>query len=651
MADGSPSAASAAKVQPPLPAHLRQVSVLAAASCALPMLLHVPRPLAAGLLLVLAIGLYSRGRWPGWLRALLTLTLVGAVLGSFGFKLGRDAASSLLLAMLALKTLELATRRDCQSLIGFSLFAPFAAFLQDQGPLTLLLSLPALLAVVIGLQQLAEADVGSAPAPRSQLRAGAFMLLLALPLAATGFWLFPRLASPLWGMPENAGARTGMNDRMSPGDWLDLMNDDTPAFRVRFFGAVPALEEMYWRGPVLSHFDGRSWTQAYWTASLPMPEVEAAERNWRYEVTLDPTDRRYLFALDLPQTLSVAARIGQGMNAETRTPIDRILRYEASSAPPARFEAELRPTLRQTALQLPDGFNPRTRALAAQWRAEGADDAEIVRRALAWINRDFTYSLETSLLGRHSVDEFLFDVRIGFCEHFSSAFAVLMRAAGIPARVVTGYAGGYRNPLGDFWLVRQSDAHAWTEIWLPERGWVRIDPTAAVAPERIFQRAAQAGGLAALDGVRQALDIGDWARWGWNDLLLQFNAARQRSLLRPLGIDEADSLQLGMAFAVGAGLALALTLWLLLRGQRERLDPVLAAWYRFERRAARAGWPRRPDEPATRYGQRLAQALPDQAGQIDSLSRRFANWRYAPAALDEAGRQALIQDLRGWRPR
>ncbi|HEX5757330.1 MAG TPA: transglutaminase domain-containing protein, partial [Arenimonas sp.] len=289
--------------------------------------------------------------------------------------------------------------------------------------------------------------------------------------------------------------------------------------------------------------------------------------------------------------------------------------------------------------------------LVQQWRAEGAEDDEVIRRALAWINRDFSYSLETALLGRHSVDEFLFDVQIGFCEHFSSAFVFLMRAAGIPARVVTGYAGAYRNPIGDFWLVRQSDAHAWTEVWLPERGWVRIDPTAAVAPERVFETAEQIEGLGGLGGVRQALDLGDWARWGWNDVLLQFNAVRQRGLLRPFGIEEADTWQLGMAFAIGAGIALALTLWLLLRGQREQLPPEMLAWRRFERRLARAGWPKREDEPALSYGERLAATLPAQADALRALSRRFVDWRYAPSTLDATQRQALVRDLRAFRPR
>lgn len=632
---------------------LRLQCVLATLACALPMLPHLPAAMVALLLAGFAIGLWSTRRWPGWLRLTLTVMLVGTVMTGFSFKLGRDTASALLMVMLALKTLELATRRDCRSLLGFALFAPFAAFLQDQGPTTLLLALPALLLWLIALQQLATpvTDERSGPGVRTQLRQSAAAIGMALPLALAAFWLFPRLAAPLWGMPDNATSKTGMNDRMSPGDWLDVMNDDTPAFRVRFFGTAPPPEQMYWRGPVLSQFDGRTWSRAAWLGNLPRVDATPAGPSLSYEITLDSTERRYLFALDLPESVSVPASIGLDGSVIAREPVRNMLRYQARSTPPAAFETELRTTLRQHALALPDGYNPRTLDLARRWRAEGADDDAMVRRALAWIRGEFSYSLETPLLGRNSVDEFLFDTQIGFCEHFSSAFVVLMRAAGIPARVVTGYAGAYRNPVGAFWLVRQSDAHAWSEVWLDGRGWVRIDPTAAVAPERVFETAPQfadAGGLGVFQG---AADVGDWARQGWNELLLQFNAVRQRTLLRPLGIDDASALQLGVAFTVGAGLALALTLALLLRGERRPLDPIERAWQRFQRRLARRGWPKADHEPALSYGERVAIALPDHSDALRSLSRRFANWRYAPDVMTTDAQLALVRDLSRFRPR
>lgn len=635
-----------------LPADLRRICVASAATCALPMLLQLPGLLAGLLAAGYLIGLFSHRRWPGWLRALLTVSLVGAVMTGFGFKIGRDTASALLVAMLALKTLELDGSRDGRSLIGFSLFAPFAGFLQDQGPLTLALTLPAIVAVVVCLQRLSEADRVAAAtvattALKTRIASAVGALALALPLALAAFWLFPRLAGPLWGMPDNASSRTGMNDKMSPGDWLDVMNDDTPAFRVRFFGDAPSVQAMYWRGPVLSQFDGRTWTRAARSRSSSSPAATHAPDSGTldYEITLDPTDRTWLFALDLPEQISVPASIDPDFSVVVSEPINTPLRYRARSNPSARAEVELPAEHRRAMLALPAGFNPRSVALARQWRADSGSDREIIGRALDWIHREFSYSLETPLLGRNSVDEFLFGTRLGFCEHFSSSFVVLMRAAGIPARVVTGYAGGYRNKLGNFWLIRQSDAHAWAEVWLPGQGWQRVDPTAAVAPERVFETINQSPVAGALGMIRGASDLGDWARNRWTDFLLQFNAARQRTLLKPFGIDEATTLQLGLAFSTGAGLALALTLWMLLRGHRQPIDPVLAAWRRLERRLTRAGWPKAANEPVLSYGERVAREQPALAEPLRTLSRRFADWRYADHAADAQQQRQLIQDL------
>ena len=307
----------------------------------------------------------------------------------------------------------------------------------------------------------------------------------------------------------------------------------------------------------------------------------------------------------------------------------------------------------QAALRLPEGFDPRTHALARAWRNQaGADDAAIVRRALDWIRDDFGYTLDTPLPGRHAVDEFLFDTQAGYCEHFSSAFVVLMRAAGIPARVVTGYVGGYRNPIGDYWLVRRSDAHAWAEVWLDGPGWTRVDPTAAVAPEHIYDTLADRSPGAGFGELAPAVDMADWLRRGWNDFVLGFDAARQRALFQPLGL-EATPWRLAGVFATIAGLALALTAWLVARRERER-DIVLRAWRMVGRRYAHLGLGRRPDEPALAWAARVAAARPDGAPGLVALSGRFARWRYArrqgDVPVDASAARALADDLRAHRP-
>ncbi len=637
--------------------------VLAAAgACLLPLLLQLPGTIALGIgLAALSTGALSwRGPIPLAVRLVLVATVVGATLSATGVRIGRDTACALLAAMLAIKPGETWNLRDARSLLGFALFAPFATFLLDQGPLSLVLALAAVSLVLATLQQLADLESDAAqPVPLARRLAAAWRLaLVGLPLAMAAFWLFPRLASPLWGVPERALARTGLSDSMSPGDWIDMMADDTVTLRAEFYGPVPAPQEMYWRGPVLWDFDGRTWTQPWWLRGVPAAAATPGPRRWDYRLELEATDRRQLVALDLPMSVPAGLSRSLDYGLYSERPLASLTRWRMQSAAPAAFEARLARVLRQRALDLPPGYNPRTVALAQRWRAqidadpripaEGKDMA-VVQRALRMVREEFAYTLETPLLGRNTVDEFLFDVKAGFCEHFAGSFVVLMRAAGVPARVVTGYVGGYRNPLGGYWAVRRSDAHAWAEAWLPGRGWVRVDPTAAVAPERIYDtiedRAPAFGGLGAMQPVWNA---SDWMRRGWNDFVLGFDAVRQRTLLQPLGVRDLDGTRLALLFSVAAGLALAWMLWLTARQSRER-DPLLRAWRALGRRYARHGLQRDPHESAGDWARRVVAARP-QSQALVALSARFADWRYAAARGGAPEARALLRDLRRHRP-
>ena len=652
--------AEARPAPPPLDTATRRGVLAAAAAGLLPLLLQLPLALAttiagAG---VLVAALSWRRPLPAPLRLLLTLALLAAVLALTRFSIGRDTGSALLAAMLAMKPAETFNLRDGRSLLGFALFAPFATFLLDQGPLALVLGLVAAIAVLLALMRLSDlesADAGERPAVRAQLLAIGRLLAVGLPLALAAFWLFPRLGTPLWGVPERALARPGLSDTMRPGEWVDLMSDDSPALRAQFFGATPPVTQMYWRGPVLWDFDGREWSQPGWFRALPAADAEPGPVRWDYRIELEPTEQRYLVALDLPLAAPEGARLSLDHGLGVRRPLTSLSRWRLQSAPPQRYEPELRPTLRRVALALPEGFNPRTRALAQQWRREaGNDDAAIVQRATDWIRSDFAYTLGTPLLGRHSVDEFLFDEQAGFCEHFSSSFVVLMRAAGIPARVVTGYTGGYYNRFGDYWIVRRMDAHAWAEVWLDGPGWVRMDPTAAVAPERIYDtledRAGIGGGLFGdIGGMAPMLDVTDWLRRGWNDFVLGFDASRQRQLFRPLGLGEMDGARLAAVFSAVAALALLWMAWLSRRGERER-DPVLRAWHALGRRYQRLGLAREPWEPSGRWAARVALQRPDLAGELNALSQRVSDWRYARATAQRDGARELARQLRAHRP-
>ena len=479
----------------------RRWTLVAAATCLLPLLLQVPPILAAGIgAVATAVPFFVReGRAPGWLKFLLIVALMGTVMARYEFRFGRDTGCALLATMLALKPVEMQSLRDARSLLGFALFAPFATFLLDQGPLPLTLGLVAAVTVLAALLKLTDIEVGelsSTHKPWRRFAIVARMIAIGLPLALVVFWLFPRFSVPMWGVPERALTRPGLSDRMTPGDWIDLVADDTPALRATFIGAAPPPSQMYWRGPVLWDFDGRSWTAVEWSRSIGRTDTAPGPKRYEYVLEIEPTERNQLVALELPLAAPPGSLLGKDFSLRSDEPLNGITRWRMRSAPRTALASDpsrtgLHPALRRLALRLPDGYNPRTRALADTWRREAgpstaASDNVIVKRALAWIRAEFAYTLDTPLLGRNTVDEFLFDEKAGFCEHYSGAFVVLMRSAGIPARVVTGYVGGYRNPVGDYWLVRRSDAHAWAEVWLDGRGWIRVDPTAAVAPERIY---------------------------------------------------------------------------------------------------------------------------------------------------------------------
>ena len=644
---------------PPMQRTARQHVLLAAAVCLLPLLLQLPASLGIGF--GIAAPLVAAASWrrplPAALRILLgigVLLAVAAVLPG----IGRDTACALLAGMLALKPSETISLRDGRSLVGFALFAPFATFLLDQGPASLVLALAAVILALFALQGLArdEAGVHATDGLRWWSGGGGVLRLLALglPLALAAFWLFPRLPSPLWGLPERALARPGLSDDMSPGAWLDLMHDDSPAARVQFFGAEPRAEQMYWRGPVLWDFDGRSWTRANWLQPAPAAPMQPAGPSWDYQIDLEPTESRQMVVLDLPTAVPANAHVSIDFSTWSDTPLNNVSRWRMRSAPAAAAEPELHPILRDRALRLPVGFNPRTLALGRQWRREagrdagGVADARIADRVLAWIGREFAYTLDVPLAGRNEVDDFLFDRKQGYCEHFSSAFVVLMRAAGVPARVVTGYAGGYRNPIGGYWLVLNSDAHAWAEIWLPNRGWVRVDPTAAVAPERVYDTLAdrQPGLIGGFDGLVPAFNAADWLRRGWNDFVLGFNAQRQQDLLKPFGVGKLGTQHLILLFAALAGLALAWMGWLIARGERER-DPLLRAWHRLDARYRRLGRGRAQHEPAQVWAARVAADRPSAGEHLASLSARFSDARYATAP---GAREQLIRDLARHRP-
>ncbi len=447
----------------------------------LPQLLSMPSHLVPITLLPIVWRLLAEFRnWkpmPMILRVTATAFAVAALVSTYGGLMGRRAAVSMLVLMLSLKLLETFRIRDARVVASLSLFLCGTQFLFSQGIPMIFYIIACLLSSLIALMYLhrseAYAMLGKAPETNrkliTELGFGAGLMALALPIGMVFFLLFPRWGSPLWGLPEDAlDARSGLSDSMSPGSIQSLFMDDSPAFRAQFEGGMPRNSDLYWRGPVFTDFDGNSWKVSYLSRNLraeTRPDYKTAP--FRYVVQMEPTEQKWLFALDYPALVPRKTKLTMDYQLITFRPVTSLREYVMASDPSFLDSPVLKQTLLREALELPVGFNPRTAEMMATWRTEAKSDSEIIRRALQHFNRQqFRYTLNPPLLSQHTVDEFLFDTREGFCEHYASAFTVMMRMAGIPARVVTGYQGGFYNNIGSYVLVRQSDAHAWSEVWV-----------------------------------------------------------------------------------------------------------------------------------------------------------------------------------------
>ena len=598
-------------------------------------------------------------RIPSWTLVLFAVAAAFAVRSSFGFLSGRDPSVAFLYILVAIKFLETRTPRDGMLLVCLSCFLLITPFFYGQSMLAAIAVLPAVVLVGATLDALTDGNsVAAAGSDRgAALRRSGLMILQGAPIAVLLFLLFPRLAAPLWGLPSDHSAQTGLSETMEPGQISELSLSDDVAFRVDFEGPVPPSRERYWRGPVLSRFDGRVWTAGgLQYGGVPAP---AANGMVTYTVTLEPSHRVWMFALDLPSAMPRAesggaepiALLTRDQQLLSRAPISQPLRYVQQSILRSSYPANPRFDAPAN-LRLPER-NPRTRQLAQELRAQYPDDRQLIAAVMTWFNREnFVYTMSPPLLNEDTADEFLFDTRSGFCEHYASAFVVLLRSAGIPARVVTGYQGGAMNPQGNYMIVRQSDAHAWAEALIDGR-WQRFDPTAAVSPSRIetglggaLPSGERVPFLARLDAswIRNVQLSWDALNHGWRRNVVGFNYQRQRSLWREWRLDALPPWQIAvMAAAALFAWAGVLAGWLLFR--RRRQERALVLWDDLCRRLARAGLPRQAHEGPVAFSQRAAQRWPQFAIAFAAIGQSFATLRYDNIAAPRQ-RDALIATLR-----
>ena len=634
---------------------------------ALPHLIYQPLWVAG--LFVLMMGWRIMHHWRGWplpaqKRSLKWLHSLGAVLtivllfANYGLTIGRDAGVALLTVMLAFKVVEINSHRDFYMACFLGFFLVTTNFFYTQNMLVVSLMICVVIMLTASLIQINSPVLTS----KARLKLAGGMVLQALPVMLVLFVLFPRIPGPIWGLPADANAgseqlpdgmtlgnssrrsaTTGMSDELLMGRISEVIQSDAIAFRVEFADErYPPNNERYWRGPVLWTTDGTGWRPlGRDIVNQFSPSLSVSGEAYRYTMTLEAHNRNWLFALDMPS--DKPSGMATKFSADGLLTSERKLRsrsqIELTSHTQYLFNPEKEPLL-EAALQLPDNQHPRTKQLALELRQASQDDADYVQTVLNYFNEQpFYYTLQPAALNGDTVDQFLFESREGFCEHYAASFAVLMRAAGVPARIVTGYQGGAINPVDDVMVIRQRDAHAWAEVWLPFKGWQRVDPTAAVSPNRVEmgindllpdarRSPAFLGGNLGLENLWQ--DIKN--NWGalnnaWDIWVVGYGPALQKALLSMLGMQQPNWQKMALWLAISISLIFTI-IALLMLWQKPIADPVQRYYQRFCQKLAQSGIQRQSHEGPQDFAQRAAAQLPEQQAQIWQISSLYRRLRY-----------------------
>jgi len=568
---------------------------------------------------------------------MLTLGGVLGILVTFGGSFDRHAGIGLLWIMASIKPMEIRNRRDVMITVFLTYFLAAAILFFSNSLLVGWYIFFAFFSTTAVLIHINHARGKWA----DQLRLSARILLQALPLMIVLFIFFPRMQGGLWGVRSPADAVSGFADRLVPGAVSNLVRSNEIAFRAEFFGPIPEPQQLYWRGIIFWDFDGQAWHRRRFAGEAP---PLSGEKEVAYTVTIEPHGRRWLFALDLPYESTPGASIKPDHTLVWWRKVKQRIRYGAGSL--TDYNTGLLWKWELAALDIPPGSNPRAVELAQTWRTVAAKPENVIRAAMRFFRENkFRYTLNPPLLGQNSIDQFLFRTRRGYCEHFATAFAFMMRAANIPARVVGGYLGGDLNPYGDYLIVRQSHAHAWVEVWLVEKGWVRVDPTVAVAPERVVQ------GVTAALSPEERLAIRGFERFGlsfpywnhvrlgwdalntrWNDWVLGYTHTRQKALMARVGIRTGTWKDLAKSLFVGAGLIGLFGLFYIYRAlktTRSSNDAVQRIYLVFCAKLARIGLARRPEQGPRDYAETVSASRQDLRKKVCGIVDLYIRLRYS----------------------
>jgi len=604
----------------------------------------------------------SRGKWrrpkPG-VRQLLTVTGFLAVLLAFGLRIDRESCVGLLAVMSGLKALEIKTDRDRTISVFLAYFIVLSNLLHSD---SLAMTLYMLLSVSVTTGALISLNDRKSRVS-DHLRLAVRMMIQAFPIMLVCFFLFPRLQGGLWGTVGRSTAKIGFSDTLAPGDISKIARNDDVAFRATFHDPLPKPDRLYWRGLVLWHFDGKTWHRGI---RVPYRQESAdGSEAVSYTVSLEPHGKRWRFALDIPLSAPPFVRLLDDHTLISRRTVKRRISYTLQSYTVYQT-GPLKPW-EEIARQLPTDGNPKAMALAKQWAGRFERPQGIVDAATQYFKENrFIYTLEPPLLkASNRIDDFLFKTRKGYCEHFASAFAFLMRAAQIPARVVVGYLGGEKNPFGNYLIVRQSDAHAWVEVWLPAKGWTRIDPTTAVVPERIEQ-----GMVVALpEGERPAylkftslapvfrswkkIQLGwDATNVHWNRWVIGYTRNRQKQVFFNLGIGATSLTGIfkTMLYILGA---IGIFAILFLAGRRipggGQKDPVQASYSRFCRKLGNVGVYRNPAQGPLDFAKYVEMTRKDLTVEANEITQLYIELRYG-RGVGKAASQKLKSMIKRFKP-
>ena len=568
---------------------------------------------------------------------LITWIGVGLIFWQHKTLIGLEAGTSFFVISLGLKLLELTRDRDLYLVIFLSFFVATTQFLFSQ---TMLMGIHVLVACCLLIVNLISINTVKAMNLKSKFRLSLTLLFQAFPIMVLMFLIFPRIPAPKFGVGnQDAIGRTGLSDTLQPGNISQLIQSSTLAFRVNFDGPIPPENERYWRGPVFWYTDGEKWSQESRNLLLEN-SVHTSPESYSYTVTLEPHRRRWLFALDIPSEIPLGITQSSDLQLINDKPVTKRISYNLRSTtqyntgPIQSWEA-------QAGLQLPTPPSPRISRLINNWRDIDPNPVAVIKQALNYFHEEpFYYTLSPPEYRRKAIETFLFDARRGFCEHYATAFVYLMRAAKIPSRVVTGYQGGEYNEVGKFLEIRQSDAHAWAEVWLDGKGWVRLDATTAIAPERIeegiHRLIQQRNGIIGFGGIgipgvieltRNFHHIWSAAEHAWYRRIIAYNADRQNELLANWGMDDPKKRVISL-FAGITVLLLIVAAVLLYKGTA-KTDKAVLLYSRFCRKLSRRGMVRAHSEGANDFAQRATETFPNLGFEINDVTRLYLNLRYA----------------------